>query len=350
MLNKDQAQSASNNSVAVQAGRDVVITGMTYAEVRQVALDVCRANLLELKGIAESVAKERAEEITDNFLTKLQAKNPEGLSKAQDPGFQYDLFTVQREYAKTGDRELGDLLVDLLVDRSKLSQRDILQIVLSESLNTAPKLTEQQLAALAVMFLFKHTQNQGIGTLELLGNYLDRHVAPFASKLVKSMACYQHLQFTGCGSIGSFPGPGLETILGNVYQGLFLKGFEAREIADHGISLGLDQRVFVTCLNDQSKVQVKAMNTDQLDKLLDFFGIAEDDRTKIRALFGFGKMTDAEIKDKVISLRPYMSNVFEIWSGSSIGAFTLTSVGIAIGHANIQRLVGPFADLSIWIN
>jgi hypothetical protein len=28
----------------------------------------------------------------------------------------------------------------------------------------------------------------------------------------------------------------------------------------------------------------------------------------------------------------------------------LTSVGISIGHANIKRLVGEFAKLSIWIN
>jgi hypothetical protein len=27
-----------------------------------------------------------------------------------------------------------------------------------------------------------------------------------------------------------------------------------------------------------------------------------------------------------------------------------SSVGIAIGHANIKRLVGEFANLSIWIN
>jgi len=30
--------------------------------------------------------------------------------------------------------------------------------------------------------------------------------------------------------------------------------------------------------------------------------------------------------------------------------FTLTSLGIAIGHANIKRLIGEFANLSIWIN
>ena len=50
------------------------------------------------------------------------------------------------------------------------------------------------------------------------------------------------------------------------------------------------------------------------------------------------------------AIRPYMSGVFETWSESAMKNLTLTSVGIAIGHANIKRLVGEFSNLSIWIN
>jgi hypothetical protein len=45
-----------------------------------------------------------------------------------------------------------------------------------------------------------------------------------------------------------------------------------------------------------------------------------------------------------------MDRVSEIWSGSSMKNFTLTSVGISIGHANIKKNLGEFTDLSIWIN
>jgi hypothetical protein len=41
---------------------------------------------------------------------------------------------------------------------------------------------------------------------------------------------------------------------------------------------------------------------------------------------------------------------FDTWDGSEMNQFTLTSVGIAIAHANIKRLVGEFANLSMWIN
>lgn len=351
LSNKEQKQEVSDGSTAIQAGGNVTITktGLTYSEVRDAALDVFRANFYELAGMAKETAKARAEEITEAFLEKLQKEHPAGLDKSYDPDFQYALFTVQKEYARNGDKELGDLLVDLLVDRSKQEHRDILQIVLNESLGTAPKLTENQLSALAIIFLFRYTQSYGVGNHELLGEYFDRFAVPFAKQIVKNRACYQHLEFSGCGSIG-LSSNNLENILGITYQGQFLKGFEEKEIFDRNITIGLDARFFMQCLNDPSKIQVKSNSKKLLEDSFDQHSIASEDRNKIMELFNANKMSDTEIKDKCIEIRPYMANVFEVWAESAMKHFTLTSVGIAIGHANIKRLVGEFANLSIWIN
>ncbi len=351
MLNRDQQQQVGEGATAVQAGGSVIINqvGLSYSEVRDVALDVFRANFYQLAGPAMETAKARAQEITEDFLKKLQQENPDGFRKGQDPDFQHALFTVQKEYAKTGDKDLGDLLVDLLIDRSKQDQRDILQIVLNESLATAPKLTDAQLAVLAVIFLFRYTQNQRIGNHQQLGEYFDRHVIPFASKLVKNSACYQHLEFTGCGSVqmGEIT---LENILDQTYPGQFLNGFNQSEITNREISIGLDQRFFIPCLNDPTKFQVRANNKTILEKNLAANNIGSEDRVKIVALFDVGKMSHPEIREKCISIRPFMKSVFDTWSESPMKSFTMTSVGMAIGHANIKRLIGEFASLSIWIN
>lgn len=351
MLNKDQNQEVGDGATAIQAGGNITVTkiGLTYAEVREVALDVFRANFYKLAGAAKETARARAEEITEEFLKKLVKDNPTGLGKSEDPDFQYALFTVQKEYARNGDKELGDLLVDLLVDRSKHDQRDILQIVLNESLSTAPKLTDSHLAVVAVIFLFKYTQHLGVGNHKMFGEYLDKHLLPFASKITKNQSCYQHLEFSGCGSVG-LAGNSLESILGTTYQGQFLKGFDESEIANRAISCGLDFRFFIPCLNDPLKFQVKANNKEALEKYLDSQGVSAEDRGKILELFDIGKMSEAEIKEKLIAIRPYMADVIETWTNSAMQTFTLTSVGMAIGHANIKRLVGEFASLAIWIN
>ncbi len=352
MLNKDQNQDVGDGATAIQAGGNVTVinnSGLTRSEARDIAMDVAKATFYELSGVAKVTVSLRVEEITEQVIKKLEQDYPAGLQKAIDPDFQYSLLTVQKEYAKAGDKELGDLLVDLLVDRSKEDYRNILQIVLNESINTAPKLTDAQLAVLAIIFLFRYTQNQGIGNHQMLGEYFDRHVLPFAAKLVKNDACYQHLQFTSCGSI-QMGEASLENILEQHYQGLFLKGFDKIEITNREISVGLDGRFFIPCLNDPTKFQVRANNIKLLEQLLEANGIDTDDKTKILGLFDVGKMSQTEIREKCISIRPYMESVFNAWSESPMKSFTLTSVGMAIGHANIKRLIGEFACLSIWIN
>lgn len=97
-------------------------------------------------------------------------------------------------------------------------------------------------------------------------------------------------------------------------------------------------------------MQANANSKENLEKRLDAHGVSSDDRAKIIGLFDLGKMSEPEIKEKLIAIRPYMAEVFEIWTNSPMQTFTLTSVGMAIGHANIKRLVGEFASLAIWIN
>ncbi len=351
MLDKDQSQHVEEGATAIQAGGNVNIThtGLTYDEVRAVALDVFRANFYELAGLAKDTARQRAEEITEDFLNKLKLENPEGLKKGQDPDFQNALYTVQKEYAKNGDKDLGALLVDLLVDRSKQDQRDILQIVLNESLSTAPKLTDDQLAILAIIFLFRYTINNRVGNHDQLGFYFDQHVAPFSSKLVKNNSSYQHLEFTSCGAI-QMGEISLEQCLETNYQGLFLKGFDEEEITKRKISIGCDQRFFIPCLNDSKKLQVRANNLETLKTYLDANELNQEDKSGILDLFSINKMSHKEIQEKCVSIRPYIKDVFDTWSNSPMKSFTLTSVGMAIGHANLKRLVGEFASLKIWIN
>lgn len=351
MTNK-QEQTASEGSTAVQvAGSLVVVHGPSYDEVRSIALDIYRMNFQHMAGEAAEIAKERAEQVTDAFLEKLQREHPDGFQKANDPGFQHALFTVQKEVARTGDTDLGKLLVDLLVDRTKHTERDILQIVLDESLSTAPKLTSEQLANLALMFLIKHTVNGKVVNHQELGSYFDTHILPLSGSLSGKDTAFQHLEFCGCGSMPPLFSKELGEQLGTTYQGLFLKGFTKQEVVDRGISVEEYPKFFMRCINDSSKIQIGMMNEEVFDNSIALNRVNEEHAKILKELFSLNKMSDAEIRKKSVEIRPAMSRVFEIWSESALKTFRLTSVGIAIGHANMKRIVGnDFTDLSIWIN
>lgn len=350
MFDKGQKQEAGENTVAIQAGGNIVITaGITASEARSIALDVAKATFYELTGVAKDTASLRIEEITNQVISKIESEYPEGLKKAIDPDFQYALYTVQKQYGRTGDKDLGDLLVDLLVDRSKQESRDILQIVLNESLETAPKLTGGQLSILAITFLLRYTKNNQIINNEALGDYFDKHISPFIGKITKSGASYQHLQFTGCGSTGP-TAVTIEHILKLSYPGIFSKGFDPQIIIEREISIGPNLNFFRVCLNDPQKIQVSYLDDESLKTGLEEHRVPDGDKEKIKALFKENLMNDAEIKEKCIKTRPYMEEIFNIWDNSEMNSLTLTSVGMAIGHANIKRFIGEFADLSSWIN
>lgn len=196
-----QSQKGGDGSTNIQAKDLKIVQGLTYTEVRQVAIDVFKSNFYELAGEAKAIASERAEQVTEAFLRKLQSENPDGFTKAQDPDFQHAIFTVQKEYARTGDKELGDLLVDLLVDRSKQDNRDILQIVLNESLIVAPKLTLDQINALSLIQILSNMRFGELNGFEELEKVYKKVIGLVGDLEGLSETNLLHLQYSGALSI-----------------------------------------------------------------------------------------------------------------------------------------------------
>jgi hypothetical protein len=134
------------------------------------------------------------------------------------------------------------------------------------------------------------------------------------------------------------------------YTGLFLKGHETEMLEQQNISMDIIKKFFIRCLNDPQKLQINALNKEQLEGNISRSEITDDTKNKIIELFQNNKMNATEVKNKCVENRHYMDDIFKCWNESSMKNFTLTSVGIALGHANIKRFAGEFSDLRIWIN
>lgn len=349
---RKQKQTQDGTGLAVQAGRNAIVNinnGLTVEEVRAMALDVFRANLIELRGVAQTVANERGEAITGKFIERLQQENPDGLQQAQTPDFQDALFTVQKEFAKAGDEDLGDLLVDLLIDRTKQDSRTVLQIVLNESLHTAPKLTAKQIATISVVFFFRRVRTIAVNSIQELASYYQKHVDLIVGQISVTPATFGHLEYTGCGTV-SLGSISFEDILIRTYPGLFKSGFDQVRLDQAQISDPGLKQLIIPCLNDSTKLQVAALNEDVLNEKMTAAGLPEDERTRINALFSEGNLSQDQIKQKILVAAPFLQDLINQWSASSLSHFELTSVGMAIGHANIKKDVGEFAPLSIWIS
>lgn len=349
MINdKINKQEGGENSTNLQGQNIVINQGITYQDAKNIAIDVFKSNYLELSTKAAETAKQRAEELVDDFLTEVQKRSPESINSMENPGMQYAIFTAQKEYAKTGDKDLSDMLVDILVDRAAQQERNLKQIVLDESLSIVPKLTISQLDTLTIVFILKYSRNFQVGSVPLLKKYLEDYILPFTSTLSKDASLYQHLEFAGCGSI-SIGSSKIESIISKTYKGIFSKGFTKEEFEKTEIPFDKYPHIIIPCLQDNSKFQLAAIDDETLIERAKSLNIEEAELNKLKPLMNRNQMNETEVKELLKQQGDFMNTLLDIWDNSHLKNMTLTSVGIAVATANLRRKTGITVDLGIWI-
>lgn len=341
-------QEGGDNSTNFQGQTIVINNGITYEDAKGIALDVFKSNYLELSTKAADTAKQRAEELVDDFLQQIMARKPEAISTMEDPGMQYAIFSAQKEYAKTGDKNMSDMLVDILVDRASLPERNLKQIVMDESLQIVPKLTNSQIDTLTLVFILRYTQNHGISNLLSFKNYLLQYLNPFISALSKENSLYQHIEYTGCGAVG-LGEIKIEDIFLRTYSGLFSKGFTIDELKTIIDDYEKYPEMYTTCLQDNLKLQINAISEDVIEDKLKKHNTNIDTINKFKTLFNQHQMNTNEVKSYLEKETSFMKDLLDFWDNSSMKHLTLTSVGIAIATANLRRKTGISVDLDIWI-
>ncbi|MDC5776672.1 hypothetical protein OPW41_13155 [Vibrio europaeus] len=350
MTNKStQKQDAGDNSTNLQGQQVIVNQGISYSDAKEIANDVFKANFIELRKEAAVIAQERAEEVTDHFIEKLNERNPESINEFESPALQDALFKVQRQYAISGDEDLGDLLVDILVDRAGAPKRNMVQIVLDESLSIAPKLTVEQFDTLTLNFLLISTRRLDLRFYPDLINHFKKRIVPFTENLSERHSDYTHAEYLGCGHVRAGSYGALEKHLRDTYKVFFSNGFTKQELDDLvGTEANL-QGLVIRCFHDVDKLQIGVLDDETLEKVADQNGIAEDVKLKLKNLFESSTKPVHEVKSMLVADIPEFKKIFEVWEGSPFDQFELTSVGIAIAHANYRRRVGDTMNLSIWI-
>ncbi|WP_369009437.1 LPO_1073/Vpar_1526 family protein, partial [Bacillus hominis] len=130
-------------------------------------------------------------------MEELQKKSPLSVQNTQDPDVRYSLFEVQKSYARHGNMEKSELLVDLLVRRTLIKQHSFETIVLNEALTTVPKLTLEQMNILSLIFIVVEIYLEGNPPFEF---YYDTFFDKFLDiiNIPQGRMFYEHLIYSGC--------------------------------------------------------------------------------------------------------------------------------------------------------
>lgn len=347
---KNLKQAGGEKSTNLQGHNLNIYNGISYSDAKEIFNDLFRVNFLELKNEAADVAQQRAEEITSKFLDYLLSKSPESLGEFKEPAMQDALFTAQKEFAKSGDSDLGDLLVDILVDRAQTNTRNMLQLVLNESLKIAPSLTVEQLDTLSLNFILIRTRATQITDFNAFVQMIQTEIEPFVDNMLSDGDQYNYLEFQRCGHVRTGNYGNLETNWIESYGGLFSKGSSLEAIETILGEKNKYPSLLMPCLHDKSLFQVSVVNDEVLMQRMNDLEVPEVIKPKFRQVFRKSTMNRKEVKELLIKSNPCMSKIFETWGNSRFSRFELSSVGIAIAHANFRRRTGITLDISEWIS
>ncbi len=203
MINNRQSIKSGESSVNVQ-GENVTITqnqGLTYSDVKDIAMTVFKSNFYDLGTAVEELVQKRAEQLFDEYLKRIVATNPELVNNTKNPDIRYSIYEAQKNYARRGGEELEGLLVEALVERTLIKGDIFKELVINEALEVVCKLTQKQIDILSLILLIKNYSysDRDIARLEGFINSLEILKGDIDSNINGSV--FQHLQYTSCISI-----------------------------------------------------------------------------------------------------------------------------------------------------
>ncbi len=344
-------QDSGSGSMNLQAAGDINVAGITEARVREIALDVAKTELDKLSGEAAATAIKRSDELVDTLLKIVGNQTEQLRVVATDPDFQWTLAQAKLSYARTGDANQRDMLTGLLVKRMEEPQRSLRQIAINESIAVIDKLTQREIAALGLIFTIRHTMSPRTVTEQGFIQLLNKRIASFFSDLPQHDASYQHLEYAACGTVG-IGSLRLGDVLANTYIGSFIKPIPVAEAQNLRAMIN-DETVFNALFHaldtGNSEFAPNCFNSRQQEDLLEKLKLPKSTSDRVISIIERHLLQGDEANEKLIKLAPSMRPLIEHWEEGLCKHFSLSSVGIAIGHAEVRRRTGDNANLSIWI-
>ena len=344
-------QESGDNSQNIQIAGNVNI-GVSAAEARQIAIDVFKANFYDFSEKAAKIALERAEEITDNFIEQFYAKIPHLEEKLQEPSVQSTMFNTQKEYAKTGDKTLKDQLLDLLIKRIDSEERSLKQIVLDEAITILPKLTQDQINVLTLIFSAVSYNHRDILNIPSFVNLVNNKLIRFFPESELSYSFFTHLQFTGCCTIlseGSKYKP-YEEIVSKRFQALFSKGFTEEQFrAEFNNDEQLKLRpLIMQCIQNPLLLQFNPLNETVFKSKVEEKQLGALGQKAINFSNRY-QMNLQEFTNYMTRINPRAQDFLGSWKDKEFKTMQPTSVGFAIAVLNYNRVTGESVPIESFI-
>jgi len=336
--------------VGAQVGQITVHQGLSYSEAKDLIVSVVDQKLIEFNGEAMATFNKRINEFKTLLSEKIKDLPERDMGKLREPDTQIALLEAAKISGRKSDKELRNLLADLVVSRIKndeTGKEELKNIVYNEAISTVNKLTIDQLKIITLCYLARYTIYSGIVSWDTFKNYLNTYIKPFIH-FKNTNAEFQHIVYAGCGSIG-IGSWNLVDIYRKRYSFLFSNLIEKAKIEDLNLSEEIKNKLLrLNTTGDKYFIRIK--NKEELGKYLKDKGLEQAKINQFTSLYEQNIKNNNEVKKKLEEETEIGKELLKLWEKSNISHLSLTSVGIAIAASYFEQIIGEKININIWIN
>jgi hypothetical protein len=348
-----QNQLLENSAVGFQAQRDIIVkNGISADELTSILDSHVNYIVAIATQTARQKAQERVEELTPKIIERITSQPDSSPEALKDPDFHFALFKAQQAYARSGEPDVGEILVDLIGHRVTQGVRTRLALSLNDAIEKVAALTANEFATLSIIYVLRYSRRLDINNYERFIDWLRVSVLPYVADLPDHELSLSHLEAQSCGKI-SLASMEFRNMFIIHYAGVLSKGFDKDEIKKHAPEQygdALDNpKLIRRCLHDAGKWQLNALNKEVFSKEAGACGLPQDVIERIWSFFEGTLWSDEEFVSNISQRLPEFSSLSKLWRDTKLAHFEINTVGIAIAHANARRVTTLDADLGIWI-
>lgn len=341
----DQKIESVNQSTIVQAKGDINFNGITAETAMEICKYVVKAELAIYTQDARVEAEKRLYDISEKTIGRITSLKEDLLHRFKEPAIQMALNETFKNYITSGDEDLGENLIDLLIERLNTQERTTEQSIIDEARNIIPKLSSNTVSLLAIMvfskLIFPYNRKQY--------DDLILKLAPLAERLkdINSLDI-AHLKQVGCGyGISAFHvTESLEKLLLSDYDLFFRSNISLDELnavfqkylqlinvypltnLSYIMSMFVGEQNFSFNIPSTKSV-TEALHQANKDQLIPLF---EDLKNKATPF------TEDEVRNYHVQKDARWQYAFDVFKKDQITTFQLNPVGVYIGIKQLTKI------------
>lgn len=340
-------QESGDNSSNIQIAGDFHHHGITVSDAFEISRSVVKHELAIYTNEALQTAESRFDAIVNRTIDRIKTENTNLFPKFKDPAIQVALNETYKKYIETGDDELGDNLINMLIDRLEVESRNTKQFIIDDARNILPKLSVSNLSFLALhvfsmLSIPTNNRNEYKVILEKL------------KKITTSVVNMSNIDIMYLKQSGCAMGTPMIHVNEKIAESL-LKTYEY--YFSDGISL--DSFNELATRQQLNRKQELFMNAISLSDMLvnNYVGLRFSSRTRFENFFLQNNMPEIKaffeefitlqnkpdannVKSFHSSIDNNWNSIFALWDREVVTTLSIMPVGLYIGSVYLGRILG----------